>query len=136
LPSRDTGLPGVEVARRLAEYGPNEPVPVHRLSAVVQLLHLFASPLVIILLVASAISAGLGQHADALIIITIVLVGIGINFWQTYRSRQIADRLRASVAPTATVERDGAWQEIPLRTVVPGMRSVCLQAIWFPRTPV
>src|SRR5205814_10309889 len=30
------------------------------------------------------------------------------------------DRLRASVAPTATVERDGQWQETPIRTIVPG----------------
>jgi len=112
-------LTSAEAARRLAEYGPNEPVHVHRLSAVVQLLQLFANPLVVILLVASAVSASLGQAPDALIIITIVLVGIGINFWQTYRSQQAADRLRASVAPTATVERDARWQEIPLRAVVP-----------------
>jgi len=88
----------------------------------VQLLHLFANPLVVILLVASAISASLGQHADALIIVTTVLVGTGINFWQTYRSQRAADRLRTSVAPTATVNRDGAWQEIPVRMVVPGDR--------------
>jgi len=75
---------------------------------------------VIILLVASAISASLGQRTDALIIITIVLLGIAINFWQTYRSQQAADRLRASVAPTATVLRDSQWQEVPLRAVVPG----------------
>lgn len=120
MPDRSTGLTGAQAARRLAEFGPNEPVSVHRLSAVVELVHLFANPLVVILLVASAISASLGQRTDALIIITIVLVGIAVNFWQTYRSQQAADRLRASVAPTATVERDGRWQEIPLRTVVPG----------------
>jgi Mg2+-importing ATPase len=115
-----TGLTGVEAAQRLAQYGPNEPVSVRRLSAVIQLVHLFANPLVVILLVASGISTSLGQHTDALIIVAIVLLGIAINFWQTYRSQQAADRLRGSVAPTATVERDGQWQEIPLRAVVPG----------------
>jgi Mg2+-importing ATPase len=117
---RLNGLTTAEAARRLAQYGPNEPVSVRRLSALVQLVHLFANPLVIILLVAGAISASLGQRADALIIITIVLVGIAISFWQTYRSQQAADRLRASVAPTATVLRDSQWQEVPLRAVVPG----------------
>jgi P-type Mg2+ transporter len=120
LPERPTGLTSAQAAERLAEYGPNEPVSVRRLSALVQLLHLFANPLVVILLVASAISAGLGQQTDAGIIIVIVLLGIVVNFWQTYRSQQTADRLRASVAPTATVERDRQWQEIPLRAVVPG----------------
>ena len=114
------GLTSAEAARRLARYGPNEPVSVRRLSALVQLAHLFANPLVIILLVASAISALLDQRTDAVIIITIVLLGIVINFWQTYRSQQAADRLRASVVPTATVVRDGREQEVPRRSVVPG----------------
>jgi Mg2+-importing ATPase len=120
MSSGESGLSAVEAARRLATDGPNEPVPVRRLSAVVQLFHLFASPLVIILLVASAIAGSLGQRVDALIIVTMVMLGVTINFWQSYRSEQAADRLRASVNPTATVLRDGAWVEIPLRNVVPG----------------
>jgi P-type Mg2+ transporter len=119
-PIRPAGLTSAQAAERLAEYGFNEPVTVRRLSALVQLLHLFANPLVLILLLASAISAALHQRADAAIIVSIVLLGIAIDFGQTYRSTRAADRLRASVAPTATVERDGEWQEIPLRTVVPG----------------
>ncbi|MGB7217173.1 MAG: magnesium-translocating P-type ATPase, partial [Vicinamibacterales bacterium] len=114
------GLTAAEAERRLAQYGPNEPAPVRRLSAVVQLLHLFANPLVLILLVAAGISASLGQRVDALIIATMVLLGVSINFWQSYRSQQAADRLRASVTPTATVNRDGAWQEITPRNIVPG----------------
>ena len=93
---------------------------MRRLSAVVQLFHLFANPLVVILLVASAISASLGQQVDALIIATIVLLSVSINFSQSYRSQRAAERLRASVTPTATVLRDGNWQEIPIRHVVPG----------------
>jgi Mg2+-importing ATPase len=86
----------------------------------VQLLHLFANPLVVILLVASAIAGSLGQKVDALIIVTMVVLGVSINFWQSYRSQQAAERLRSSVSPTATVCRDGAWLETPLRNVVPG----------------
>src|SRR5579872_5319696 len=115
-----SGLTSAEAARRLAEYGPNEPAPVRRLSAVVQLLQLFANPLVIILLAASAIAGSLGQPVDALIIVTMIVLGVAVNFWQSYRSQQAADQLRASVSPTATVLRDGAWQETPLRNVVPG----------------
>ena len=53
------GLTSAEAKRRLAEYGPNEPAPVRRLSLVVQFFHLFANPLVVILLVASAIAGSL-----------------------------------------------------------------------------
>jgi len=120
MATTEHGLSGLEAARRLAAYGPNEPVPVRRLPAVVQLFQLFANPLVIILLVASVIAGSLGQHVDALIIVTMVILGVTINFWQSYRSEQAAQRLRASVHPTATVLRDGTWVEIALRTVVPG----------------
>lgn len=116
----DQGLTSAEAARRFVEFGPNEPAPIRRASALRHLLSLFANPLVIILLVASVISALLGQQADAVIITTIVLVGISINFWQTYRSQKAAERLRASVTPSATVLRDGTWQEVPIRSVVPG----------------
>ena len=102
MSSAESGLTSGEAARRLAVYGPNEAVPVRRLSGLIQLVQLFANPLVIILLVASLISASLGQRVDALIIVTMVVLGVAINFWQSYRSQQAADRLRASVNPTAT----------------------------------
>jgi Mg2+-importing ATPase len=114
------GLTSDEAARRLAVYGPNEAVSRHRFSAIRQLLQLFANPLVLILLVASAISVTLGQNVDALLIVTIVLMSISINFWQSFRSQQAAERLRASVTPTATLCRDGEWREVPIRQVVPG----------------
>jgi Mg2+-importing ATPase len=116
----ERGLTSAEAARRLAEAGPNEPVVVHHLSTLLQLLRLFANPLVLILLVASVISAALGQPTDATIIVAMVLLGVGINFWQGYRSERAAEALRSMVTPTATVSRDGTWQEIPIRTVVPG----------------
>jgi len=116
----DAGLTSAEAARRLAQYGPNEPVRIRRFSALAQLLRLFRNPLVVILLVAALLAALLGQRADAGIIVTIVLLGVCLNFWQTFRSGRAAEKLNASVMPTATVCRDARWQEIPLRAVVPG----------------
>jgi len=120
LSASEAGLTSEEASRRLAQYGPNEPVHVRRFSALRQLVRLFASPLVLILLVAALMSSLLGQQADAGIIVTIVVLGVGLNFWQTFRSNQAAEALNASVMPTATVLRDERWQEIPLRAVVPG----------------
>jgi Mg2+-importing ATPase len=116
----ERGLTSSEAAARLATVGPNEPVHVRRLSTVLQLLRLFLNPLVIILLVASVISFLLGQVSDAVIIVSMVLLGVGINFWQSYRSQQAAERLRAMVTPTATVCRNGKWQEVGLSQIVPG----------------
>jgi P-type Mg2+ transporter len=119
-PHLGPGLASFEAAERLGQYGPNEPAPARRGAAVVGLLFLFLNPLIIILLVAGLASFFLGDAPDALIILVIVLLGVSINFIQTYRSQQAVNRLRAHVTPTATVLRDGTWQEIARRQVVPG----------------
>jgi P-type Mg2+ transporter len=114
------GLSGDEARRRLAEFGPNEPAPIQRATIVKQLLHLFANPLVVILLIASLISATIGDVVNASIIIVIVLLSSALNFIQTARSQRTAEQLRKEVAPVATALRDGEWRVIPRREVVPG----------------
>lgn len=116
----DFGLSSTEAARRLIEVGPNDPTSVRRAAILVQLLGFFSNPLVIILLVASAISAALGELLSAAIIAIIVLLSVALNFFLSYRSLQAAERLRETMAPTATVRRDAVWKEIPRREVVPG----------------
>ena len=93
---------------------------MRRFSTLWQLLSFFANPLVIILLIASVISAFVGELANALIIALMVLLSVALNFIQTARSQQAAERLRAQVAPTARALRDGKWTEIPRREIVPG----------------
>jgi P-type Mg2+ transporter len=114
------GLSSDEVRRRLAEFGPNEPAPIQRATIVKQLLQLFANPLVVVLLIASLISAVIGDVVNASIIIVIVLLSSALNFIQTARSRRTAEQLRKEVAPVATALRDGEWQVIPRREIVPG----------------
>jgi Mg2+-importing ATPase len=118
--SSEQGLTSEEAARRLGEAGPNEPTPARRTGSAVQLLRLFANPLVLILLIASGVSAFLGEIVSASIIAGIVLLGIAVNFVQTYRSQRAIERLREGVAPTATVLRDGSWCEVPRRELVLG----------------
>lgn len=114
------GLSTIEARLRLSQIGPNEPVSSHRASGLVQLLFLFINPLAIILLVASAISAAVGEVINAVIIALMVLLSAALNFVQTYRSQRAVERIRKEVAPTATALRDGAWTEIPRRELVPG----------------
>ena len=114
------GLTSLEAGERLAGFGPNDPAPARRRSGAIELLLLFVNPLVVILLTAAIVSGFLDQLLDAGIIVAVVLVGIAINFVQTYRSQTAIEHLRARVAPTATVLRDGSWQEIHRHDVVPG----------------
>ena len=100
--------------------GPNEPTATQQHPILSELIHEFASPLILILIIAAVVSAFLGEKVDAGIIIVIVLLSAAINFTQTYRSQQAIEQLRKQVAPTATVLRDGEWKEVPRRDVVPG----------------
>jgi Mg2+-importing ATPase len=115
-----TGLTSGEAKERLSQYGPNDPAPVRRGAIALELLFLFLNPLVIILLFAAVVSAILGQTVDAGIIFVMVLLGVTINFAQTYRSQHAIEKLRQNVTPTATVLRDGQWQEISRHEIVPG----------------
>jgi len=113
------GLTSQQAAERLARFGPNDPAPVRRGALALEILLLFLNPLVVILLVAALISAILGDRVDAAIIVLIVALSISIDFTQTFRSRRAIERLREHVSLTATVLRDGAWQEIKRHEVVP-----------------
>ncbi len=120
LPPTGKGLTSEAAQQQLARVGPNEPTPVERAALLRQFLLFLTNPLVLILLLASIVSGVLGDLVNAIIIAVIVLLSVALNFIQTARSLRSAERLRAEVAPTATVMRDGAWQEIPRREVVPG----------------
>ncbi len=120
LHTSELGLSSQEAKLRLAKCGPNEPASAQHTSAIRQFLRLFLNPLVIILLLASIVSASLGDAINASIIIVMVLLGVTLNFAQTYRSQRAVERLRAEVAPTASVLRDGTWVELPRRVLVPG----------------
>lgn len=114
-----SGLTSEEARARLDQYGANEAI-VHPRTGLAELWALCSNPLVIILLIASAVSAGLGEVVNSGIIALIVLVSLTLNLVQTYRSHRAVEELRAEVAPTATVLRDGNWSEVPGREVVPG----------------
>lgn len=120
LMSSEGGLTQAEAASRLAQYGPNEPGIVRRTGPLVEFLRFCANPLVLILLFASAVSAFLGELANAAIIAAMVLMSIVLNFLQAYRSEKSVRRLREQVALTATVLRDGSWREVARRDVVAG----------------
>jgi Mg2+-importing ATPase len=114
------GLTSAEAAERLRRFGPNELAATRRFETARQIAGWLASPLIIILLMASVVSAALGQLASSTIIALMVLLGVALNFAQAYRSQLAVRRLRERVGQRATVVRDGTAREIPAAEVVPG----------------
>jgi P-type Mg2+ transporter len=120
LETSEAGLSSDEARRRLARVGPNEAAVRRRGAVTRELLGFLANPLVLILIVASAVSAVLRDVVNAAIIAVMVVLSVVLNFVQAYRSQRAAERLRQEAAPTATVRRDGTWTELPRRVLVPG----------------
>ncbi len=120
LKSGAVGLSTDEARRRLEEYGPNELQAVRRVSAWHLLLEQFKNVLIIILLLATGLSAFLGEGIEAVVIGVIVLFAVGLGFVQEFRAERAIDALRKMAAPTATVLRDGNELEVPAQHLVPG----------------
>jgi len=114
------GLTSAEAADRLKQYGPNRLKPALQRAMVLQFLAQFRNPLVLILLVASGISALTGDVTGALIIGAIVVMSVTLDFVQAYRAGLAAERLALQVAVTASVLRDGKPCERPVAELVPG----------------
>ncbi len=120
LSSGPRGLVGAEVERRFERYGPNELQAAERVSAWGILLEQFKNVLIVILLIATAISAFLGEGVETIAIAVIVLFAVLLGFIQEYRAERAIEALKRMAAPTVTVIRDGQETEIPAREIVPG----------------
>src|SRR5579859_139403 len=120
LATTPAGLASAEARSRQATYGVNDASTVKRSPLWLQFLARFRNPLVIILVVASALSAATGDVASFVIIISIVMLSIAFDFVQEVRAQNAVEALRRSVAVQATVRRDGATVSLPTEQLVPG----------------
>jgi len=114
------GLTSARAAVQLAAVGPNSVEDAPRLSALRLLLRQFESPLVLILVVAAAISLVLQQWVDAGIILAIVLGSSLLSFLQEYRASNAVEELKKRLALTCRVVRDRVEQAVPVDLIVPG----------------
>ncbi len=114
------GLSSSAVAQRNAEHGPNAlPEPPKR-SVFLVFLRQFKSPLIYILFVAAALSAGMGHFGDSLVIIAVVLANALIGAYQEGRAERSMAALRRLSALQVRVLRDGHERSIAARELVPG----------------
>src|SRR5574339_970665 len=82
------GLSRDEAARRLALHGANELAKEERASPIALFFAQFKNTLIVILLVATVLSALLGEIADAAIIFAIVMFCAVLGFVQEFRAER------------------------------------------------
>ena len=101
------GLSAESARQRLGQYGLNTAATEKRRPLALQFLARFRNPLIVILLIASGMSAATGDVASFIVIAVIVLLSISLDFVQEVRAQTAVEALRRSVAVQATVRRDG-----------------------------
>jgi Mg2+-importing ATPase len=120
LGSSINGLAQQEAQNRLERIGPNRLQDRKRASNLVLFINQFKSPITLILLFATGISALLRDWIDSLIILVIVFSSAILSFIQEYNANNASEKLRSQIATKSDVVRDGKNQTIPSWQVVPG----------------
>jgi len=117
----DAGLAADEVSARQQRHGLNRlpeaaPRPAWR-----RLLDQFKDFMIIVLLAAAVLSGLIGDLADTLVILVIVLLNAAIGFWQERRAEAALQALQRMAAPRATVRREGGEVKVvETEHLVPG----------------
>ena len=116
----ERGLSDAEAARRLAEDGPNElrAKPPRTLGQMV--VGQIRDPMILILIVAAALSAALGELAEGAVILLIVVANALIGIVQESKAQSSLEALRSMSAPHARVVRGGEERVVDARDLVAG----------------
>jgi Ca2+-transporting ATPase len=116
----EAGLSDEEAKKRLEQYGLNELIEKGAKSPWLILWDQIKEVMVVILLVAAAVSAALGEFNDVIVIMAIVVLNAILGFTQEYRAEQAIAALKKLSVPTVKVRRNGRIEEISARELVPG----------------
>src|SRR6266498_381824 len=104
LGTSESGLAESEASRRLQALGPNA-ILSHGAQPLRVLLRQLRNPLLILLAGAALVSILVGERADALIILVIVCLSVGLGFVNEYRSEKAVEELHSSIRHTAVTTR-------------------------------
>ncbi|MCF6235102.1 MAG: plasma-membrane proton-efflux P-type ATPase [Gammaproteobacteria bacterium] len=113
------GLSSAQAEERLQQYGPNA-LQEKKRSPLLRLLGYFWGPIPWMIEVAAILSALVQHWPDFWIIMGLLVFNAGIGFWQEYTAGNAVEALKKQLALRARVLRDGAWQEVDAKRLVPG----------------
>ena len=114
------GLTQGAAEARLARHGPNRLTPPRSRGALARLLAQFHNVLIYVLLVAAAVTAGLGHWTDSAVIAAVVVVNAVIGFIQEGRAERALSAIRDLLSLHATALRDGRRVTVAAEALVAG----------------
>ena len=114
-----TGLNSAQLQERLSKYGPNA-LAEEKKSALSAFLAYFWGPIPWMIEAAALMAFIVRDWGDFTIIASLLLFNALLGFWEEHEAANALDALTSSLALKARVLRDGKWQEVDARTLVPG----------------
>ena len=117
------GLSQAEAEKRLAQYGPNE-IAEHKTNPLLKFLGYFWGPIPWMIEVAVILSGAVQHWADFFIILVLLVANGVVGYSEEHQAGNAIDALKAKLATTARVRRDGEWvtqdqqQRMMIRCVV------------------
>ena len=114
------GLSTKEADERIAKHGYNELKEKEKETIFQKVLNQLKDFLTIILIVASVVSFAVGEGADAIVIIAIVVVNAFLGVLQEGKAEKALEALQKMSAPNAKALRNGKVEIVPSRNLVPG----------------
>lgn len=117
---REKGLSRREAMERKAKYGANKLKEQEKKSVWQMIMEQLNDPLILILVVAMAISLMLHEFGDAVIIVTVVVLNAAVGIIQEGKAGRAVEALRKISSPQAVVVRDGESMKIPAEDLVIG----------------
>lgn len=118
--SLSRGLDDKEAVKRLERYGYNEIEQKKRKTILQMYIDQFKDFMIIILIIAAVISGFLGELIDAVVILMIVILNAVLGVVQENKAEESLAALKRMSAPSAKVLRNGRYDVIPARMLVPG----------------
>ena len=117
---REKGLSRKEAMERKAKYGANRLKDQEQKTVGQMILEQLNDPLILILIVAMAISLMLGEIGDAVIIVTVVVLNAAVGIIQEGKAGRAVEALKKISSPQAVVVRDSERLKIPAEDLVQG----------------
>ncbi|GBE01718.1 calcium-transporting ATPase 1 [bacterium BMS3Bbin06] len=114
------GLTTTEVSIRLRQYGTNTLQTLRRVTWYAVFARQFVDVLIIILLIAAAIALAIGEVADAVTILAIVVLNGILGFVQEWKAERAIEALQRMLTPQCKVIRNGRQQTVDSTKLVPG----------------
>ena len=114
------GLSTKEVEERLQRYGENILREEARETRLQVFLRQFKSVLIVILIIAAAVSFLVDAYLDAVAILIIVFLNALLGFSQEWQAGEAIEALKKMLVQNAVVVRDGRQEKIDASGIVPG----------------